>query len=126
MIGGGLGAVSRYLLAGLADEGIPDAFPWGTFLVNVLGSFLIGFLYAFTSPEGRYLLGEQGRHFLMTGVLGGFTTYSSFSLQTLNLVQDGDFFRAGLNVTLTVIFCLLGCWLGILLGQTIHQGNLQA
>jgi CrcB protein len=111
-LGGALGSVTRFALADVTGQHLGDSFPWGTMLVNVAGSFVIGFFATFTGPEGRVPVGTQGRHFFMTGVLGGFTTFSSFSLQTLALVREGDWARAGGNVAGSVVLCLLAVWLG--------------
>jgi CrcB protein len=126
MIGGALGAGGRYLISGVAASWFGETFPWGTVVVNVLGSLLIGLIFVATGPDSRLLVSPEVRQFLMTGILGGFTTYSSFSLQTLTLAQDGEYFRAGANVLLTLVLCLAGCWLGMILGQTLNQGNLHA
>jgi fluoride exporter len=110
--GGALGSVARFGAA----EGITRlagmAFPWGTLVVNVAGSFVIGFFATATSPVGRWPVGIEGRHFFMTGVLGGFTTFSSFSLQTMGLMREGEWLRAGGNVAGSVLLCLIAVWLG--------------
>jgi len=119
-LGGALGSVARFALSGVAASQLGSTFPWGTFIVNVLGSFVIGFFSAFTGPEGRWTVGEGGRMFFMTGVMGGFTTFSSFSLQTLALARDGEWFRAGGNVAGSVIICLVAVWLGHLLAVALN------
>lgn len=111
-LGGALGSVGRFALANWAGEHCGEAFPWGTLLVNVLGSFVIGFFASFTGPEGRVPVGVGGRQFFMVGVLGGFTTFSSFSLQTLALMRAGDWWRAGGNVGGSVVLCLAAVALG--------------
>jgi CrcB protein len=111
-LGGAVGSVGRFVLSGLVANWVGATFPWGTMVVNVTGSFAIGFIATFTGPEGRAFLGGHARQFLMTGVLGGYTTFSSFSLQTLNLVQDGEWTRAAGNVLLSVAACLFAVWLG--------------
>lgn len=111
-LGGALGSVGRFALSGLVAQHFGETFPWGTLVVNVLGSFIIGFFATLTAPDGRMLVGATGRHFVMTGVLGGFTTFSSFSLQTLNLLRDGDLARAGGNVVGSLVLCLVAVWLG--------------
>jgi CrcB protein len=110
--GSGLGGLARFALSGLVAHRVGETFPWGTFVVNVSGSFIIGFIATFTEPEGRVLIGATTRQFLMTGILGGFTTYSSFSLQTLALARDGEWLRAGANATGTFVLCFLAVWLG--------------
>ena len=80
--------------------------------MNVSGSFIIGFVAALTDPAGPFLVAPRIRQFVMIGILGGYTTFSSFSLQTLELARDGDWFRAGLNSVLSLVCCLLAVWLG--------------
>jgi CrcB protein len=110
--GSGLGGVARFALSGLVAHRLGETFPWGTFVINVTGSFLIGFVATLTEPEGRLFVGSSARQFIMTGVLGGYTTYSSFSLQTLALVRDGDWFRGGANALGTFTLCFVAVWLG--------------
>ncbi len=85
MLGSALGGVARYWLSGLAAQHIDETFPIGTLFVNVTGSFIIGFFATLTGPDGRLFVGTDARQFVMTGICGGYTTFSSFSLQTLNL-----------------------------------------
>jgi CrcB protein len=126
-IGGAVGSMMRFGLGGLVSQRVGETFPFGTLAVNIAGSFIIGFLGALTSSEGR--LGPQTRvittQLFMTGVCGGFTTFSSFSLQTLNLLRDGEWLYAGGNVLLSVILCLIAVWLGFLVGATFNtmKGN---
>jgi fluoride exporter len=115
MVGGALGTGARFWLSGFVAERGGEFFPLGTLVVNVTGSFAIGFLAAFTNPEGLLLVSPRVRQFLMIGVCGGYTTFSSFSLQTLDLVRDGDWFKASLNTLLSVGFCLIAVWLGRIL-----------
>lgn len=119
-LGGALGSVARFALSGFVAHHWGQTFPWGTLVVNVLGSFVIGFFATLTSPDGRMLVGPGGRHFFMTGVLGGFTTFSSFSLQTLNLAQEGEWSRAGGNAALSLVLCLGAVWLGHLAAAAFH------
>jgi fluoride exporter len=111
-IGSALGGVSRFALSSYIASHIGGAFPWGTLIVNVSGSFIIGFFYTMTAPEGRWVVGSQGRDFFMVGICGGYTTFSSFSLQTLLLAREGDWLRAGGNIAGSVALCLLAVWLG--------------
>jgi CrcB protein len=120
-VGGGLGSLARWGASGLIANAIGETFPWGTLLVNVSGSFLIGLFAAVTGPEGRWLVSTSFRQFFMLGICGGYTTFSSFSYQTLTLAQDGQWLKAGLNCLLSVTFCLLGVWLGYLLGSAFSS-----
>ncbi len=120
-IGSALGGVARYWCSGIAARLIGETFPWGTLIVNVVGSFIIGFFATITGPDGRWLVGSTARQFVMVGLCGGYTTFSSFSLQTLNLMQDGEWLYASLNVVASVVLCMLAVWLGHLLA-----GNLNA
>lgn len=111
-IGGGLGTVLRWSVSGWIAERYGDVFPWGTLTVNVTGSFLIGLLAGLMGPEGRWWATPETRQFFLFGLCGGYTTFSSFSLQTLNLMEEGQWTLAGANVLLSVVLCLLGVWLG--------------
>lgn len=117
-LGGALGSVLRFFLAGVFDR--PN-FPLGILIINVTGSFIIGFLFTLTGPDGRWLASKETRQFLMVGICGGYTTFSSFSLQTLNMARDGYWLRAGGNVVSSVVFCLVAVWLGHLLAATVNQ-----
>lgn len=111
-IGGALGSVARYWCSGAAAAVFGETFPWGTLIVNVLGSLVIGFFATITGPDGRIFAGTEVRQFVMIGLCGGYTTFSSFSIQTLNLMNDGEWLSAGLNIGASVILCLLAVWLG--------------
>jgi CrcB protein len=111
-IGGALGSVARYWCSGVAARLIGETFPWGTLIVNVVGSLIIGFFATITGPDGRLFVGTIPRQFVMVGICGGFTTFSSFSLQTLNLMHDGEWLYAGANIVGSVITCLVAVWLG--------------
>jgi fluoride exporter len=111
-IGGALGTTGRYWLSGLAARMIGETFPVGTLIINVSGSFVIGFFATLTGPDGRMFVGTIPRQFVMIGLCGGYTTFSSFSLQTLNLVNDGEWLYAGGNIVSSVVLCLLAVWIG--------------
>jgi CrcB protein len=119
-LGSALGGVARYACSNLAVAWLGPSFPWGTLAINVVGSFVIGFFGTVTGPDGRYLVPGDMRQFVMVGVCGGFTTFSSFSLQTLTLAQDGEFVRAGLNVGGSVVLCLISVWLGYVAAAAIN------
>jgi CrcB protein len=121
ILGGALGSGMRYLLSGVVAERFGESFPLGTLAVNVIGSVAIGFFATITGTEGRWLVSPAGRVFFMTGVCGGFTTFSSFSLQTLSLARDAEWLYAGLNVLGSVALCLLGVWLGHVLAATLNR-----
>ena len=111
-VGSALGGVARFALSGFVENQFGATFPWGTLIVNVTGSFVIGFVNTLTGPEGRVFASGTTRQFVMTGVCGGYTTFSSFSLQTLNLANGGEWARAGGNVMFSVACCLVAVWLG--------------
>jgi CrcB protein len=121
-IGGALGSAGRFWLSGVIAARYGETLPWGTLLVNIVGSFVIGVFGALASAEGR--LNSQSRifatQFFMYGICGGYTTFSSFSLQTLKLIRDGEWLYAGGNVTLSVVLCMVAVWLGFLLGATFN------
>jgi CrcB protein len=119
-IGGGLGAMARYWCSGVAAVLIGETFPWGTLIVNVLGSFIIGFFAIATGPGGRIHVSSAASQFVMIGFCGGFTTFSSFSLQTLNLVSDGEWVRAGANIAGSMVCCLVAVWAGYLVAASLN------
>ena len=126
-IGGALGSVARFWINGLVAGKFGETFPWGTIAINVTGSFVIGVIAALTISEGR--MDSQSRvfatQFLMVGICGGYTTFSSFSLQTLNLLREREWLYAGGNVILSVVLCMIAVWLGWLLGSMFNsmKGN---
>jgi CrcB protein len=111
-IGSALGGMARYWCSGAAALLFGATFPWGTLIVNVAGSLIIGFVATLTGPDGRLFISSTARQFIMLGLCGGFTTLSSFSLQTLNLMNDGQWLYAALNIGASVIVCLVAVWLG--------------
>ncbi len=110
-LGGALGSIGRFWLGALIARHI-DTFPLGTMIINIIGSFVISFFGTLTAPDGRLFAPADIRVFVMVGICGGFTTFSSFSLQTLALAQDGEWLYAGLNVLGSVVLCLVAVWLG--------------
>ena len=119
-IGSALGGVARYWCSGVAARLVGETFPWGTIAVNILGSFIIGFFATLTGPDGRVYVGTLGRQFVMIGICGGYTTFSSFSIQTLSLMQDGEWTYVGANITLSVVLCLVAVWLGHILAVSLN------
>lgn len=112
LLGSALGGLGRFFISGVIANAFSATFPWNTLIVNISGSFVIGFINTLTGPEGRVFASGNTRQFLMTGICGGYTTFSSFSLQTLALMQEGEWARAAANVFSSVFFCLLAVWLG--------------
>jgi fluoride exporter len=119
MAGGALGSAGRYVLTVWLTARLGEVFPWGTLAVNMLGSFAIGFLAALMVPVGPLGASETLRVFLLVGVLGGFTTFSSFSLQTVLLLQSGQWLAAAGNIALSVLGCLLATILGLAAAQIL-------
>jgi fluoride exporter len=119
--GGAVGSVARYWFSGVVARQFGETFPWGTLLVNVSGSFAIGFLATLAAPDGRWLAPAGTRQFVMIGVLGGYTTFSSFSLQTLALIENREWLNAGGNVAGSVVLCLVAVWLGHLLAASVNS-----
>jgi CrcB protein len=117
-LGGGIGAGLRYLASSFTHSLLGSAFPYGTLLVNLLGSFLIGYLVVLLPGQGES--SSLLRLLLITGVLGGFTTYSAFSIETLSLLQAGEPAKAMLNIALTLLSCLFAVWAGFLFARALH------
>jgi CrcB protein len=124
-LGGAVGSIARFLASGVVARHFGETFPWGTLIVNVTGSFIMVFFATATGPDGRWLAAPSTRQFVMLGICGGYTTFSSFSLQTLNLARDGEYFRAGATSALSFILCLVGVWLGHALATSLSpmKGN---
>jgi CrcB protein len=105
IVGGAIGTLARYLIS-VAALPISQSLPWGTIGINILGSFVIGFFGALTLAHGRFPVSEDTRLFVMVGLCGGFTTFSSFSLQTLDLLRGGAMTRAAANILLSIVPCI--------------------
>ena len=114
-IGGALGALCRHGMTMGISSLIGRGFPYGTLVVNILGSFLMGAAYVIMVEEIN--VNPEWRVGITIGLLGAFTTFSTFSIETLNLLESGDAFKAGLNILLSISFCMLGCWLGMIIGR---------
>jgi len=121
MLGGAVGTALRFVLSNWFASRYGETFPVGTIVVNVTGCFVIGLFAALTGPDGVFLASPLTRQVVMIGVLGGYTTFSSFSLQTLNLLSGGEWLRASWNVMLSVMCCLIAVWLGQLVASFINQ-----
>jgi CrcB protein len=120
-LGSALGGVARYACSSMVANAFGETFPLGTLLVNVLGSFVIGFFATATGSDGRFVVSPDARQFVIVGLCGGYTTFSAFSWQTLVLVQDGEMVRAGANVGASVALCLASVWLGYIAAAALNR-----
>ncbi len=116
-VGGAAGAVMRFWVSTLTYRLLGQGFPWGTLMVNVTGSLAMGFIYVLLVE--RLSLGPEWRAVLMIGFLGAFTTFSTFSVEALNLVQAGSPMRALLYILASVIFCVLAAYVGMIAGRQV-------
>jgi CrcB protein len=119
-VGSAIGGIMRFWASGVIANRFGQSFPWGTLVVNVTGCFIIGLFATLTATEGRWLVGPFGRNFFMTGICGGYTTFSSFSLQTLNLARDEEWLYAAGNAVLSLVLCLAAVWLGHILAAFLN------
>jgi len=115
--GGGIGALARYVLSGAVYRFLPSDFPYGTLFVNILGCFAIGFFM--TLLEDRFIIVPSLRIFLSIGILGGFTTFSSFSSETVALLRDAEVLLASFNIATNVFGCLCATIIGIFIGRFV-------
>ena len=120
-LGSALGGAARYWCYGLMARMLGETFPWGTLAVNVIGCSFIGIFATLSGPEGRWLAPSSLRMFVMTGVCGGFTTFSTFGLETLYLARDGQWLKAAANVVASLLFCLMGVWIGHLMATALNE-----
>ena len=118
MLGGALGTGLRLFLSTWVDQHGGASFPWGTLIVNFTGCLAIGLFSGFAGPEGVVVASPLTRQIVMIGLLGGFTTFSSFSLQTISLIFDGEWLYAGMNVFLSLVLCLAGTLGGVILARS--------
>ena len=119
-VGSALGGMSRYACSRYIATWFGETFPWGTITVNVVGSLIIGFFATLTGPDGRVMVAPDFRTFVMVGFCGGYTTFSSFSLQTLELIRNRDFAEAWGNILLSVSLCMLGVALGFVAANLLN------
>ena len=122
MVVGAFGCAARMWLSNLLEEKYGPAFPIGTLAVNVLGCFIIGVFAGITRPDGGVLVHPVIRQAVIIGFLGGFTTFSSFGLQTISLLSDGEWGYAALNIILSVALCLAAVWIGQTIAVQIIRG----
>jgi CrcB protein len=115
--GGAVGALLRFWVSNGIYALLGRTFPYGTLTVNVLGSLLMGLLYVLLLD--KLAIGPHWRAALLVGLLGAFTTFSTFSIETLNLVEEGEVIKALLNVLLSVGLCLIAAWIGVLAGRSV-------
>jgi CrcB protein len=115
--GGALGAIGRFWMSTGVYRLLGRDFPWGTLAVNTLGSFLMGLLFVLFIE--RLATGPEVRATVLVGFLGAFTTFSTFSVETLTLIEQGELGGAFLNMWVSVLACLLACWVGVLLGRSL-------
>ncbi|MDP8219300.1 MAG: fluoride efflux transporter CrcB [Candidatus Theseobacter exili] len=120
-LGGFLGAITRYKLGGLILHNFRTTFPLGTVIINIAGCFFIGFLSEIMVKE--HLFSSETRLFLVTGLLGGFTTFSAFGFETIYLMKRGDIFMAFMNIGLSVLLGLFAVWLGWKTGLIFKMSN---
>jgi fluoride exporter len=121
-IGSALGGMGRYFVSGVVTTLTGGTFPYGTMLVNISGCLVIGFFATLTGPDGRWLVGTPARQFVMIGLCGGYTTFSSFSLETLYLARAGEWMSATANAAGSVVLCMLSVWLGFIAATAINRG----
>jgi len=115
--GGAFGALMRFWVSNGVYAWLGRGFPWGTLSVNIVGSFVIGL--AFVLLTERLSFGSEVRAFIMIGFLGAFTTFSTFSLETLSLMQEGLLLKAVVNILISVILCIIATWSGMMLARSL-------
>lgn len=120
-LGSALGGTARWLISAGMVESLGGGFPWGTLFVNVTGSLLIGFYAALLAPGGRLRAGPRQRHFVMTGICGGYTTFSIFGLESIALAQAGQLGPAGMNILLSASAWLIAVWAGFAFGSRMNR-----
>lgn len=118
-VGGGLGSLARWGVSTSLTQHLGS--PWGILAVNLTGCLIIGAFATATGPEGRWLVSPGFRQFFMLGVCGGYTTFSSFSLDTLSLADNGEFLKAGENAVFSLVLCLVGVWLGHVVAEKFNS-----
>ena len=115
--GGAIGSLLRFWLSTGVYALLGRGFPYGTLTVNVIGSLLMGLLYVFMYE--RMDVGAEWRACILIGLLGAFTTFSTFSIETLTLIEAGEQIKAGINIILSITLCISACWLGMIIGRQV-------
>lgn len=123
-VGSALGGMARQWCTVMSARWFGVDFPWGTLAINIAGSFVIGAFFTLTGVDGRIDVSDNAKLFVMTGLCGGYTTFSAFSLQTLALVQDGEWPRAAAYVLASVALCLIAVWAGYAVSAAFNAGKL--
>jgi CrcB protein len=121
-IGSALGGMARYFMSGIITMATGETFPYGTMFVNISGALAIGFIATLTGPDGRLLVGTPARQFMMVGICGGYTTFSTFSLETLYLMRAGEWIPATMNAVGSVLICLVAVWIGHVAAMALNRG----
>ncbi len=116
-IGGGIGSAARYLTSLVAARWLGAEFPYGTLIVNLTGAFVIGLVQELGTEA--LVISDTTRLFITTGMMGGLTTYSTFSYETIRLIESNDWYHASINVVVTTVLCLALCFLGIVVGRLL-------
>ena len=123
IVGSIIGGVARYMCASFISTNLGEAFPWDTLLVNMVGAFIIGFFAALSSVDGIWSTSPEIRPLVIIGFCGSYTTFSTFSLQTLSLITEYKLFEAAANIILSVFICLLFVWIGHILGVYMNHAK---
>jgi CrcB protein len=120
-LGGALGSMARHWSNGIVATPAGVGFPWGTLVINVLGSFIIGIAATTMNADGRFPASVTAQQFVMVGLCGGYTTFSAFSLQTLALLRNEQWLYAAGNVVLSVTLCMIAVWAGYVAGLAVSR-----
>jgi CrcB protein len=118
-LGGALGSMARFWMGGAVAAWLGPSYPWGTIFINIIGSFVIGFYGALSGPFGAAPGSINARAFVLVGICGGFTTFSSFSLQTFELAQQQRWWGAAANIVISVVVCLIATWAGVAFARAL-------
>ena len=123
-LGGAIGSIARYWMGLAVARHLGEAFPWGTFFINIIGSFIIAFFGTLTVPQGLHTVSPEMRLFVMVGFCGGYTTFSSFSLQTVDLLRGGENLAALGYVVGSAVLCILAAAIGYYMAAAVNGRGL--